>query len=330
MLRLSDFDYPLPPELIAQHPLKARDACRLMVVDRARSIVSHRKFSDIGDYLRAEDLLVLNDTKVLPCRLFARRSTGGRLEVLLLRRLKGYTFQAYVRPQRVKVGERIQFNSGKLSGVLSAKDQVRFSVASLQSIYRHGVMPLPPYIKRRPIAQDRHDYQTVYARAEGAVAAPTAGLHFTQRLLRKIEARGVRTAMITLHVGPGTFKPVRHEDILAHKMDEERFRVSSRARTLIDAARPRGGRIFCVGTTVCRALETYAGGKTRGETGIFIYPGYRFRMTDCLLTNFHLPRTTLYMLVCAFAGTGLMKRAYQEAIQKKYRFYSYGDAMLIL
>jgi len=301
-----------------------------MVVDRKRCLVSHRFFTDISEYLHKDDLLVLNDTKVLPCRLFGRRQTGGKVEVLLLQKTGNTTFRAYVKPSRLKIGERIQFNSGKLTGILKERDRIRFLAKNAQGIYRHGVMPLPPYIKRMPRPQDERDYQTVYARYQGAVAAPTAGLHFTERLLAQLKAQGVRTAALTLHVGPGTFKPVKEEDVLLHKIEEERFRIPVSTSRLIAATRASGGRIVCVGTTVCRALETAALGKSRGLTGLFIYPGFKFRLTDCLLTNFHLPRTTLYMLVCAFAGQGLIKRAYEEAIREQYRFYSYGDAMFII
>lgn len=330
MLRLSDFDYELPRELIAQYPLKERDSCRLMVVERKGGNIRHCAFGDIAGLLRRDDLLVLNDTKVLPSRLFGFRLTGGKVEVLLLGRKNGATYAAMIKPGRTKLNERIQFDSGKLCGVVTARGEITFEAKSPREVYSHGVMPLPPYIKRPAEPLDNEYYQTVYAAQEGAIASPTAGLHFTDELLRKLKGQGVEIARLTLHVGLGTFKPVTCEDVAQHKVEAEYMRISSETATRLTEARERKGRIVCVGTTSCRALESYARGTVEGYTGLFIYPPFEFKLTDCLLTNFHLPRTTLFMLVSAFAGPQLIKEAYREAVEAKYRFYSYGDAMLIV
>lgn len=330
MLKLSDFDYLLPKERIAQFPLEERDLARLCVVDRKKQTISHSTFKDIAEYFRADDLLVLNDTKVLACRLLARRKTGGKVEVLLLLRKNALVFEALLKPARLKTGEEIIFDAGGLSATVTARNEVTFRAENVDQIYGAGVMPLPPYIKREARESDRIYYQTVYARNEGAVAAPTAGLHFTQRLLDEIKRQGVGIGYLTLHVGAGTFKPVKEDDVTLHKMDKEYFVVPPETIELIRQAREKKVRIFATGTTSLRALEAYAAGYAQGETDLFIYPGYEFKAADCLITNFHLPKTTLFMLVCAFAGTGLIKRAYQEAVDSGYRFYSYGDCMLIL
>jgi S-adenosylmethionine:tRNA ribosyltransferase-isomerase len=258
----------------------------------------------------------------------------------LLNRKNGLTFNALLKPGRLKPGEKIIFNGQDISAQLTARDEVSFSAHSPEDIYELGTMPLPPYIKRKAQDSDRVDYQTVYARYDGSVAAPTAGLHFTPELLTAIRAGGVNLAYITLHVGHATFKPVKSEDITAHKMEKEYFTVPQAAEELIQETRAGKGRVIATGTTACRSLEAYAAGNRGGYTDLFIYPGYKFKLVDGLLTNFHLPRTTLFMLVSAFcaagasasggAGIGLIKKAYQEAIEKKYRFYSYGDAMLII
>jgi len=273
---------------------------------------------------------VLNDSKVFPCRLFGRRPSGGKVEVFLLKRKEGLAFEAMVSPGRVKLNEEIIFNSGKLSARLSARNEVTFQADSEEEVYCHGVMPLPPYIKREAEELDRSYYQTVYARPLGSVAAPTAGLHFTAEILKALESSGVGIAYVTLHVGLGTFRPVKSEDITEHRMEKEYFTVPQESVKKIDASRSAAACIIAVGTTSCRVLESYAKGEKEGETELFIYPGYKFKMIDGLLTNFHLPRSTLYMLVCGFAGNELIRKAYQEAIDKKYRFYSYGDCMLIL
>jgi S-adenosylmethionine:tRNA ribosyltransferase-isomerase len=329
-MKLSDFNYDLPKELIAQYPLEKRDAARLMVLDRKHKNIKHDTFGNITSYLHKGDLLVLNNTRVLPARLFGLRKTGGKVEVLLLNRKEGLRFEAMLKPGRLKINEKISFNGGKLCAEVTARDEINFCAKDLQEIYCQGAMPLPPYIKRRPEDLDNVYYQTVYASLDGAVAAPTAGLHFTPELLAATGSGGAEITYITLHVGPGTFKPVKKEDITMHVMDPERFDVPRQAAELINKTRASGKRIFSVGTTSLRALETFASGKSDGFTDLFVYPGYEFKLTDCLLTNFHLPRTTLFMLVCAFAGTDFLKKAYQEAVKEKYRFYSYGDAMLII
>ncbi|MFA5231009.1 MAG: tRNA preQ1(34) S-adenosylmethionine ribosyltransferase-isomerase QueA [Candidatus Omnitrophota bacterium] len=330
MLTLSEFDYPLPKELIAQYPLEKREDARLMVVDRKTGKITHAVFNDVGSFFKQKDLLVLNDTKVLHCRLMGKKTTGGRVEILLTRRLNGSTFSCLVQPSRTKIGEKILFAEGKISGALSARGQISFKQPDADVIYNYGVVPLPPYIKREPVDSDKVYYQTVYAKNEGALASPTAGLHFTEKMLADLPLQGIQLAYVTLHVGLGTFRPVRCENILEHKMEPEYFQVPDEAIAKLKQAKEDHGRIIAVGTTALRTLETYADGRKEGNTDLFIYPGYKFKLVDCLLTNFHLPMTTLFMLVCAFGGEKLMKQAYQEAVEKKYRFYSYGDAMLIL
>ena len=332
-MKLSDFDYYLPKELIAQEPLEQRDSSRLMVVECKNKVVRHKSFRDILEYLNPGDILVLNDTKVIPARLLGvKKGTLGRVDVLLSNRISSKRFQALIKPH-LKIGQEVLFNHATVSAVLLEKGILEFnqdiSLAVLEEI---GVMPLPPYIKRQPRSSDNLSYQTVYARNPGAIASPTAGRHFTPDLLREIEARYVGIRYITLHVGTGTFKPVKREDIEDHQMDSEEFSIPKETLNAVIKAKKEGRRIFSVGTTTTRALETIADGVTsqEGKTDLFIYPGYEFKTVDCLLTNFHLPKTTLFMLACAFAGRELIMRAYQEAIKQKYRFYSYGDAMLIV
>jgi len=329
-MKLSDFDYHLPKELIAQYPLPQRDEARLLVLDRAKGTIQHSVFKDILYYLEIGDLLVLNDTKVLPCRLFGKRKTGGRVEVFLVNHKCGPTFNVMLRPSRVKPGEKIIFKGGKILAGVDNKNEVTFNTGHVEDIYGLGVMPLPPYIKREAEDSDNIYYQTVYAKKEGAVASPTAGLHFTDELIEKIKKYGAGFTNVTLHVGPGTFKPVKAEDITKHEMEPEYFQIPKDAAERIDGAKKEKKRLIAVGTTSLRALESYASGISKGYTDLFIYPGYKFKLSNCLLTNFHLPKTTLFMLVCAFAGEKLAKRAYEAAIAEKYRFYSYGDAMLIL
>jgi len=330
MLKLAEFDYLLPKELIAQYPLEKREDARLLVVERKKEKIIHSVFKNIGDFLEKNDLLVLNDTKVLHCRLIGKKVTGGRVEILLTKRINGTTFSCLVQPSRTKVGEKIIFADGLISAVLESRGKISFKKTDADKIYSFGIVPLPPYIKRDPEDLDKDYYQTVYAKNEGALASPTAGLHFTQSSLKGICARGVNLAYVTLHVGLGTFRPVKCENIIEHKMEPESFLVPEAAIDLINRAKKDNGRIIAVGTTSLRALETYACGRKEGNTDLFIYPGFKFKLVDCLLTNFHLPKTTLFMLVCAFAGRELMLKAYQEAVDKKYRFYSYGDAMLII
>ena len=329
-MKLEDFDYHLPEGRIAQYPLQNREQAKLLVADRAGGKIGHRIFRDIVEYCDAGDLLVLNDTKVLPCRLLGKRASGGRVEALLLRQKQGLVFEALLKPGRLKQGERVAFNGGKLTAQITGKNEIAFEASGTAEVYAHGSMPLPPYVKRPAEAIDETYYQTVYAREEGAVAAPTAGLHFTREVLDKLRSKGVRIAPVTLHVGIGTFRPVKADDIRTHRMEKESFNVPEGTRLLIERTREEGGRIIAAGTTSVRVLETLAAGKTQGETDLFIYPGYTFRMVDCLLTNFHLPRTTLFMLVCAFCGSSLARSAYEEAVEESYRFYSYGDAMLII
>lgn len=329
-MKLSDFDYNLPKELIAQYPLKERDSGRLMVLQRDNGTIRHAVFKEITSYLRPGDLLILNNTKVLPARLFGARQTSGKVEVLLLNRKYDLVFNALIKPNRAKINEKIIFDDGKFYAVVSGKNEITFYACNEQEIYEHGVMPLPPYIKRRPEKDDDIYYQTVYASSDGSVAAPTAGLHFTAELLSEIVSRGVNIVYVTLHIGLGTFKPVKAEDISEHIMDHEHFSISDAALESIENARLSGSRIIAVGTTSLRAVETYAlNGIKQGSTDLFIYPGYKFKIADCLLTNFHLPRTSLFILACAFGGEEFIKKAYQQAIENKYRFYSYGDTMLI-
>ncbi|MGB9791217.1 MAG: tRNA preQ1(34) S-adenosylmethionine ribosyltransferase-isomerase QueA [Thermacetogeniaceae bacterium] len=345
-MKVEEFDYHLPPELIAQYPPPRRGDSRLLVLDRSTGEIEHRFFPAVKDYLRPGDVLVLNKTKVFPARLYGRRGdTGGRVEVVLLREKEPLVWEALVRPgRRAREGVWILFGNGELKAeVLERTDAggriLRFATIAGENfwelIFRLGEVPLPPYIKRRAGELDKERYQTVYAQAVGSVAAPTAGLHFTEELLAELQLKGVRIAFVLLHVGLGTFRPVRVENVEEHTMHEEFWQVEADAARLINEARSAGGRIVAVGTTSVRVLESAAaedGTVTPGEgwTRLFIYPGYRFKAVDCLITNFHLPRSTLLMLVCAFAGRELVLRAYNEAVALKYRFFSYGDAMLIL
>ncbi len=316
--------------MIAQYPLENRQEARLLVLNRKNQEISHAVFKDISGFFRKNDLLVLNDTKVLLCRLIGKKTTGGRVEILLTQRINGTTFSCLVQPSRTKPGEKIIFAEGKITGILSARGQISFKQSDAEIIYNYGIVPLPPYIKREPEDLDKVFYQTVYAKNAGALASPTAGLHFTQESLKDLNSLGVNLAYLTLHVGLGTFRPVKCEDITEHKMQPELFAVPDETITALNKVKADQARVIAVGTTSLRALETFALGKKEGNTDLFIYPGYQFKLTDCLLTNFHLPKTTLFMLVCAFGGEELMKKAYQEAVDQKYRFYSYGDAMLII
>ncbi len=330
-MRLADFDYALPRERIAAFPCARREDARLCVVDRAAGTVEHRIFADLGSFLRPKDALVLNDTKVLSCRLNGRRKSGGRVEVLLIEKRDASRFRALIRPGRLKTGEEILFNNGSLRATFTGRQELTFSGADAASVYAHGQMPLPPYIRRPPQPSDAADYQTVYACHDGSVAAPTAGLHFSRPMLQDLQEKGVGLAYLTLHVGYGTFRPVSADDVRAHRMEAEFYDLPEAAVRTIAATRASGGRVCAVGTTSCRTLESYAlSHVSSGKTDLFIYPGFSFRGTDMLLTNFHLPRTTLLMLVCAFGGMDLVRRAYAEAIERGYRFYSYGDAMLVL
>ncbi len=339
-LRLSDFEFTLPEDLIAQTPAEDRERSRLLVLDRRTGTVSHRIFSDIETRLVRGDLLVLNDTKVFPCRIPAKKAGGGKAEIFLLEEKGINLWNALVRGG-IDAGKRAAVASGIEVEVVAEAGEgiklVRFlGVPDIRArLAELGRTPLPPYIKREPVAHDVGRYQTVYARREGAVAAPTAGLHFTPALLQKLQDRGVETSMITLHVGPGTFQPVRATNIAKHRMHPERFNIPAEAARRINQARSEGRRIIAVGTTSVRTLETSAqtdGNVHAGEgtSELFIYPGYRFRVVGGMITNFHLPKSTLLMLVAAFAGRENVLNAYHTAIEQRYRFYSYGDAMLIL
>jgi S-adenosylmethionine:tRNA ribosyltransferase-isomerase len=339
-LKTDDFDYHLPDELIAQTPLEARDQSRLMVVKRGGGQLEHRRFYEIMDYLREGDNLVFNDSRVIPARLAGRRKSGGRLELLLLRRLDGGLWEALARPaRRIRAGSRLELGETATLGAEVTQEReggvrvLRFSdEALLPSL---GRVPLPPYI-RAPL-KDPERYQTVYANTAGSVAAPTAGLHFTPELIAAIEAKGVECHFVTLHVGLDTFLPVREEDPAEHRIHREYGVVSREVAASLSRAKWEGRRVISVGTTTTRLLEAIAQAGDPGELGpfagwvdLFILPGHRFRMVDALITNFHLPRSTLIMLVSAFAGRELMLRAYQEAIAWRYRFYSFGDAMFIV
>ncbi len=330
-MKLSDFDYHLPKELIAQYPKMERDRCRLMIVDLKKKTIENRIFKYILEYLTLKDILILNDTKVLKARLLGRKKTGGKVDILLLERKAHCDFVMLCRPSDIKLNEKIIFDEGGLQATLIEKGLIRFNTPDLDYIYSKGLMPLPPYIKRQPREEDEVYYQTVFAKSKGAVASPTAGLHFTRKLLSQIRQMGAELAYITLHINYATFKPVRQQDILNHRMYSEYYEVSKSSLDLIDRTKAENKRVFAVGTTSCRVLETVADSlRYKGWTDLFIYPGYDFKIVDCLLTNFHLPRSTLLILVCAFAGRDLVMQAYEEAIRKRYRFYSYGDAMLII
>ncbi len=340
-MKTSDFDYYLPPELIAQQPLDARDASRLLVLDRSDGSKSHRAFSDVIEYVRPGDCLVINETKVIPARLRGRKAgTGGAVEILLVAPL-AEGWEAMVKPgARLPAGTKVQFDLPILTATIGerlseGRRRVTFESDGdfRQALDRIGMLPLPPYI-HEPL-RDQTRYQTVYATREGSAAAPTAGLHFTPALLADIEAAGASLARVDLTVGPGTFQPVRVDNIEDHVMHSERFEAPAEAVAAINEARAAGGRIIAVGTTSARVLETMADEKGvvrpgPGTTDIFIYPGYKFKAVDALITNFHLPRSTLLMLVCALAGRELIIKAYEEAVQQRYRFFSFGDAMLIL
>lgn len=339
-MKTSDFDYNLPEELIAQKPLLQRDASRLLVYDRQARQTDHRHFYDILEFLRPGDVLVLNNTRVLPARLFgARRGTARKVEFLLLNRLDAWEWEVILRPGRkLKAGDFVDFAPSLCAGILEKKEdgvvRVRFEYEGVfeEILDELGQMPLPPYITEK--LEDKTRYQTVYAKIDGSAAAPTAGLHFTPELLDKIKEMGVIAANILLHVGLGTFRPVKAEDVSGHIMHSEYFSVSPEAAETINRARERGGRVIAVGTTCVRTLESAAeGGKLMpksGLTNIFITPGYKFKMVDALITNFHLPKSTLIMLVSAFAGREETLGLYKVAVEEKYRFFSFGDAMLIL
>ncbi len=340
-MKLSDFNYDLPKELIAQDPLENRSDSRLMVIHRDTDAIEHRIFREIGEYISPGDILVMNDTRVIPARLIGVRESGGAAEILLLKRLDIDRWEAIVRPgKKLRPGAKVSFGEGKLVGEIEEVAEegnriVRFHYDGVfESILDElGQMPLPPYITHK--LQDKERYQTVYAKHEGSAAAPTAGLHFTKELLKELEEKGVETAFVTLHVGLGTFRPVKTENILEHHMHTEYCEVSKETAEKVNRVKERGGRVIAVGTTSVRTLEsmTEEDGVLRAgsrDTDIFIYPGYRFKLVDSLITNFHLPESTLLMLVSAFYDREKILSAYSEAVQEKYRFFSFGDAMLIL
>jgi len=341
-MKTSDFYYELPEELIAQHPLKERHLSRMLVLHKSTGQWEHRHFTDLYDYLEEGDCLVLNDTRVIPARLYGRRkNTGGNIEFVLLKRLQDDIWEVILKPgRRAKPGTWFVFGDGELEAeILEVVEQgnrlVRFYYKGIfeEVLDKVGNIPLPPYIHEK--LEDQERYQTVYSRHKGSAAAPTAGLHFTEEFLEKLKGKGVETAYLTLHVGLGTFRPVKSEDLEKHKMHSEYYRITDDTADKINNARNRGKKIIAVGTTSCRVLETVAGENrlvkpAEGWTDIFIYPGYKFKMVDALLTNFHLPGSTLIMLVSAFAGRENVLAAYQEAIRERYRFYSFGDAMFII
>lgn len=342
-MRLDPLDYPLPQELIAQHPTARREDARMLVVERGSGDLHDARVSELEAWLRAGDALAVNETRVRPARLELRRPSGGRVEVLVVRPDRDGAWRVLVRPaKKVPLGGTLESPDGALAlEVIELGEDgervVRVVRGDLDAALRaHGAIPLPPYIHRAAEPSDAERYQTVFARLEGAVAAPTAGLHFSRELLERLEARGVTRVPLVLHVGPGTFRPITAADPTEHRMDEEWFEVGAEAAAALDAARAAGGRIVAVGTTSVRALESAcdvnrgALGPAQGWTRKYIMPPYRFQAVDALLTNFHLPRTTLLLLVAAFAGEELIRRAYAHAVEQRYRFYSYGDAMLVV
>ncbi len=342
MMKLSDFNYNLPEELIAQDPLEKRDNSRLMVLHRETGELEHKHFYDVIDYLNPGDCLVVNNTKVIPARLMGvKEETGASIEVLLLKRKEEKVWETLVKPgKKARVGARISFGDGLLVGeVIDVVEEgnrlIRFEYDGIfeEILDQLGQMPLPPYITHQ--LQDKNRYQTVYAKYDGSAAAPTAGLHFTEELLQKIQDKGIRIAKVTLHVGLGTFRPVKEENVLDHHMHSEFYIVDEEAANIINETKANGGRVISVGTTSTRTLETVAEPDGHipvksGWTDIFIYPGYRFKAVDCLITNFHLPESTLIMLVSALADRETILHAYKTAVEEKYRFFSFGDAMLIL
>ena len=341
-LKKSDFYFDLPQELIAQDPLEDRSASRLLVLNRKTGAVEHHTFREIMNYVRSGDCLVLNNTKVIPARLMGvKEDTGAAIEVLLLKRRDNDVWETLVKPgKKARPGAKIVFGDGCLRAeVLDVEEEgnrlIRFDYEGIfeEVLDRLGEMPLPPYITHK--LQDKNRYQTVYAKYEGSAAAPTAGLHFTEELLAQIEEMGVNIAYVTLHVGLGTFRPVKADNLSEHHMHSEHYEVTPETAELINRTKESGGRVICVGTTSCRTVESAADESGRvqpgcGDTEIFIYPGYRFKVLDCLITNFHLPESTLVMLVSALAGRENVLAAYREAVEERYRFFSFGDAMLVI
>ena len=339
-MKVSDFKYDLPEELIAQVPIEKRDESRLMILNRKEKTIEHKTFKDILDYLKPGDCLVRNNTKVLPARIYGKKETGANVEFLLLNNIEGDIWESIVRPgNKLHVGTKVTFGDGLLQAeVLEIMEggtrKVRFTYKGIfnEILDQIGLMPLPPYIHEE--LKDKDRYQTVYAKYQGSAAAPTAGLHFTDDLLKKIEEKGVMIANVTLHVGIGTFRPVKAETIEEHHMHSEHFYIKQEDVQKINNTKKNGGRIISIGTTSCRVLESIADEngmvkEIEGDTSIFIYPGYKFKCIDGLITNFHLPESTLLMLVSALAGKEYILKAYNEAVEKEYRFFSFGDAMFI-
>ncbi len=340
-MKVSDFNYELPEELIAQTPYDKRDEARLMVLDRKTEKIENKVFRDVIDYLNSGDCLVINNTKVIPARLYGTKDTGARVEFLLLKRLEGDFWEVMVRPgNKLKPGTRVDFGNGILKAEIldvleGGNRRVKFEYKGIfnEILDKIGLMPLPPYIKET--LKDKDKYQTVYAKYDGSAAAPTAGLHFTEELLDKIKEKGVEVANVTLHVGIGTFRPVKVENVEEHLMHSEHYYIKAEDSEKINKAKKENHRVIAVGTTSCRVLESVADNngfvkETEGDTSIFIYPGYKFKCIDSLITNFHLPESTLIMLVSSLAGKDFIMKAYNEAVKGRYKFFSFGDAMIIL
>lgn len=339
-MKVEDFNYELPKELIAQTPYDKRDEARLMVLDKKEQTIEHKIFRDVLEYLNPGDCLVINDTKVIPARLYGKKDTGANVEFLLLKRLQGDEWEAMVRPgNKLKVGSRVEFGDGLLKAEIlelmpGGNRRVKFEYQGIfnEILDQIGLMPLPPYITET--LKDKDKYQTVYAKYEGSAAAPTAGLHFTDELLQKVREKGVEIAKVTLHVGIGTFRPVKVENVEEHEMHSEHFYIKAEEAEKINKAKKNGNKIIAVGTTSCRVLESAADEngmvkEMEADTNIFIYPGYKFKCIDNLITNFHLPESTLIMLVSSLAGRDFIMKAYEEAVKEKYKFFSFGDAMII-
>ena len=341
-MKVTEFDYKLPEELIAQTPIKKRDESRLMVLNRKEQTIEHKIFKDIIEYLKPGDVLVRNNTKVIPARLYGRKETGAKVEFLLLNNIEGDIWESIVRPgNKLHVGTKVIFGDGILEAKIlevmpggTRKVEFKYDGIFNEILDKIGLMPLPPYIHE--ILKEKDRYQTVYAKYDGSAAAPTAGLHFTPELLEKIQEKGVEIANVTLHVGIGTFRPVKEDTVEAHKMHSEHFYIKQEDVDKINKAKQEGRRVIAVGTTSCRVLESIADENTgmvkpiEDDTEIFIYPGYKFKCIDGLITNFHLPQSTLLMLVSALAGKDFIMKAYKEAVKEKYRFFSFGDAMFIM
>lgn len=339
-MKVSEFNYNLPEELIAQVPLEKRDTSRLMVLDKKQQTIEHKIFKDIIDYLEPGDCLVRNNTKVIPARIYGKKETGANVEFLLLNNIEGDIWESIVRPgNKLHIGTKVIFGDGLLEAEIldimpGGTRKVKFHYKGIfnEILDQIGLMPLPPYIHEE--LKDRDRYQTVYAKYNGSAAAPTAGLHFTPELLKKIEEKGIKIANVTLHVGIGTFRPVKEETVEAHEMHSEHYYIKQEDADKINETKKQGHRVISVGTTSCRVLETVADEKgflkeTEGDTQIFIYPGYKFKCIDGLITNFHLPQSTLLMLVSSLAGKDFVMGAYEQAVKEKYRFFSFGDAMFI-